>query len=86
VAFIGTNGLTVARGLSTPDPAEAAVKREMCRAGQQVVVLADHTKVGEDDAVRFASIDQVDALISDGGLQDPDRQALEDAGVEVVLA
>jgi DeoR family transcriptional regulator, fructose operon transcriptional repressor len=86
VAFIGTNGLTVARGLSTPDPAEAAVKREMCRAAQQVVVLADHTKVGEDDAVRFASLEEVDALVTDSGLAASDRQALEEAGVEVVLA
>ncbi|HYV01587.1 MAG TPA: DeoR/GlpR family DNA-binding transcription regulator [Actinomycetota bacterium] len=86
VAFIGTNGLTVARGLSTPDPAEAAVKREMCGAAQQVVVLADHTKVGEEAAVRFASIEEVDALVTDAGLAPGDRQALEEAGVEVVVA
>jgi DeoR family fructose operon transcriptional repressor len=86
VAFIGTNGLSVRRGLSTPDPAEAAVKRQMCRAAQQVVVLADHTKMGEEDAVRFASIEEVDALITDTGLAPADRQALEEAGVEVVLA
>jgi DeoR family transcriptional regulator, fructose operon transcriptional repressor len=86
VAFMGTNGLSVGRGLSTPDPAEAAVKREMCRAAQQVVVVADHTKVGEEDAVRFASIEEVDALITDAGLAPADRQALEEAGVEVVVA
>ena len=86
VAFMGTNGLTVARGLSTPDPAEAAVKREMCRAAQQVVVMADHTKVGEDAAVRFAPIDHVDALVTDAGLPLPERQTLEEAGVGVVVA
>jgi DeoR/GlpR family transcriptional regulator of sugar metabolism len=36
--------------------------------------------------VRFAAIDEFDVLISDGGLADADRRALEDAGVEVVLA
>lgn len=86
VAFIGTNGLSVARGLSTPDPAEAAVKRAMCRAAQQVVVLADHTKVGEEDAVRFAAIEEVDALVTDAGLAPAEVQVLEEAGVEVVLA
>ncbi len=86
VAFVGTNGLTVERGLSTPDPAEAAVKGAMSRAGQQVVVLADHTKVGEEDTVRFASIEQVDALVSDSGLAPAHVHALEEAGVEVVLA
>jgi DeoR family fructose operon transcriptional repressor len=86
VGFIGTNGLTVARGLSTPDPAEAAVKRAMCLAARQVIVLADHTKVGEEDAVRFAPIDQVDVLVTDSGLAKEDREALEDTGVELVLA
>jgi DeoR family transcriptional regulator, fructose operon transcriptional repressor len=86
VAFIGTNGLTVARGLSTPDPAEAAVKRAMCRAAQQVVVVADHTKVGQEHAVRFAALEEVDALVTDPGVTPSDREALEEAGVEVVLA
>ncbi len=86
VAFVGTNGLSAERGLSTPDPAEAAVKREMCRAAQQVVVLSDHTKIGEESAVRFAPIDQVDVLVTDTGLAATDREALEEAGVEVVLA
>lgn len=86
VAFVGTNGLTVERGLSTPDPAEAAVKGALCRAAQQVVVLADNTKVGEEDAVRFAPIEEVDVLVTDDDLPSAHREALEEAGVEVVLA
>lgn len=86
VAFVGTNALTVERGLSTPDPSEAAVKGGMCRAARQVVVVADHTKVGEEDAVRFASIEKVDVLVTDVGLPPIYREALEEAGVEVVLA
>jgi DeoR family transcriptional regulator, fructose operon transcriptional repressor len=86
VGFIGTNGLTAARGLSTPDPAEAAVKRAMCLAARNLIVLADHTKVGEEDAVRFASIDQVDVLVTDSGLPEEDREILRGAGLELVLA
>jgi DeoR family transcriptional regulator, fructose operon transcriptional repressor len=86
VGFIGTNGLTTTRGLSTPDPAEAAVKRAMCQAARQVIVLTDHTKIGEEDAVRFAPIDEVDVLVTDTGLAPWDREALEDVGVELVLA
>jgi DeoR family fructose operon transcriptional repressor len=55
-------------------------------SAQRVVALADHTKVGEENAVRFASIEKVDALVTDAGLSQADRQALEDAGVEMVLA
>jgi DeoR family fructose operon transcriptional repressor len=86
VAFVGTNGFSAERGLSTPDPAEAAVKHAICLAAAQTVVLADHTKLDQESAVRFAEIDEFDVLITDGGLAERDRRALEDAGVEVVLA
>lgn len=86
VAFVGTNGFSVERGLSTPDPAEAAVKRAICLASAQTIVLADHTKLGQETAVRFAAIDGFDVLVSDRGLPGADRRAFEDAGVEVVLA
>ena len=57
VAFLGTNGLSVPSGLSTPDPEEAAVKRAMTRSGQRVVVLADSSKIGRSHLVRFAPLD-----------------------------
>jgi DeoR family transcriptional regulator, fructose operon transcriptional repressor len=86
VAFVGTNGFSVERGLSTPDPAEAAVKRAICLAAAQTVVLADHSKLGQETAVCFAAIDGFDVLVSDRGLPEADGRAFEDAGVEVVLA
>jgi DeoR family transcriptional regulator, fructose operon transcriptional repressor len=86
VAFVGTNGFSVERGLSTPDPAEAAVKHAICLAAAQTIVLADHSKLDQESAVRFAAIDEFDVLISDGGLAEADRRVLEEADVEVVLA
>ena len=86
VAFVGTNGLTLDHGLSTPDPEEAAVKRAMVRAARRVVVLADSSKSGVESPVRFATLEQVDVLVTDDGIDSGDRAALERAGVEVVLA
>ena len=47
VAFAGTNGISTARGLTTPDLAEAAVKRALIASARRTVVLADHSKVGQ---------------------------------------
>jgi DeoR family fructose operon transcriptional repressor len=85
-AFIGTNALTVDRGLSTPDPEEAAVKRAMVAAGRQVVVLADSSKVGSEHLIRFAEVGDLDVLVTDDGLDAADAAALEVRGVEVVVA
>ncbi|RBY81658.1 D-beta-D-heptose 1-phosphate adenosyltransferase [Geodermatophilus sp. TF02-6] len=86
VAFLGANGITPAHGFTTPDEAEASVKRGMARSGQRVVVLADSSKLGREHLVRFASPDDVDVLVTDADVVPADVARLEDAGVEVVVA
>ena len=86
VAFVGTNGLSVAHGLSTPDASEAAAKNAMIRSAQRVVVLADSSKIVHESTVRFGDLDQVDVLITDDGLRDDDRATLEAHDIEVVVA
>ncbi|HUO74505.1 MAG TPA: DeoR/GlpR family DNA-binding transcription regulator [Solirubrobacteraceae bacterium] len=86
VAFVGTNGISVERGLTTPDVAEAAVKSAMLKAARRVVVLADHTKVGNDCFARFGSLDEVDTFITDDGLDVTVAGDLQAAGPRVVLA
>ncbi len=56
VAFIATNGLSIERGLTTPDPAEAATKGAMLSAARHVVLLADHTKFGQDHFAQVGAI------------------------------
>ena len=86
VAFMGTNGISAQRGLTTADRQEAAVKRSMMAAARRTVVLADHTKAGADHFASFARLDQVDLLVSDTGL-DPDlADEIAAAGPAVVLA
>lgn len=85
VLFLATNGFTAEVGLTTPDPAEAAVKRAAIAAARQVVLLADSAKAGQERFSRFGSFADVDVLITDTGL-DPAHQApIEAAGTEVVL-
>lgn len=86
VAFIGTNGITTERGLTTPDTTESAVKRAMIRAARRAVVLADHTKVGQDHLSRFATLDEIDTLITDSGLDAQLAEELRGQGPKVILA
>jgi DeoR family transcriptional regulator, fructose operon transcriptional repressor len=86
VAFLGTNGLSVERGLTTPDPAEAAVKRAMIASARRAVVLADHTKIGNDYLARFGTLADLDLLITDAGLDDDLVTDVEAAGLRVVRA
>lgn len=86
VAFVGTNGLSLSHGLSTPDSDEAAIKRAMVTSAHRVVVVADSSKVGREDLISFAPIDRVDVLITDSALRESDRAELLAHDVEVVTA
>ncbi|KUI24356.1 D-beta-D-heptose 1-phosphate adenosyltransferase [Mycobacterium sp. IS-1742] len=86
VAFIGTNGISLRHGLSTPDSEEAAVKRAMVQAANYVVVAADSSKVGREEFVSFASLSSVDTLVTDGEISDNYRRQFTERGVEVVIA
>jgi DeoR family fructose operon transcriptional repressor len=86
VAFLGTNGISVPHGFSTPDEAEAATKGAMVRAAQRAVVLADSSKLGREHLVRFAALEDVDALITDAEADPAAVAELEQAGIEVVVA
>ena len=86
VAFIATNGCSAQRGLTTPDPAEAAVKRAMIAAARRTVLLADHTKVGDVHFAAFAALSDIDVMITDTGLDDRLVAEIRAAGPEVIRA
>jgi DeoR family fructose operon transcriptional repressor len=86
VAFLGTNGISLERGLTTPDPAEAAVKRLMLGAARRRIFLADHSKVGLVRGSQHAEIGDIDLLITDDGLAASARKPLRRAGVDVSYA
>ncbi|MZD09585.1 DeoR family transcriptional regulator [Streptomyces sp. SID5785] len=68
VLFLGVHGISPEAGLSTPNLAEAETNRRLVQSARRVVVVADHTKWGTVGLSSFASLDQVDTLVTDGGL------------------
>lgn len=84
--FFGVKGLTLEEGLTDVDANEVAVKREMASRAKRVIAILDHSKLGRVGFVTFASIDQVDCVITDRGAPVDAVGALEAAGVEVVIA
>ncbi len=86
VLFLGTNGVSVGHGLTTPDRDEAATKRAMVASARRTVLLADATKIGVESSLRFATLEEIDVIITDDAISNAARHALEHAGVEVVVA
>ena len=85
-AFISGTGLSQDFGLSDTNVQEAGVKQAMLGAAREVILLADHTKIGIEALVKVAPIESVHRLVTDAGISPHDREALTRRGIEVVIA
>lgn len=68
VLFLGVHGISAEAGLSTPNLAEAETNRRLVQSARRVIVVADHTKWGTVGLSSFATLQQVDTLVTDAGL------------------
>jgi DeoR/GlpR family transcriptional regulator of sugar metabolism len=85
-AFISGNGLTAERGLTTPSLVVANVDRALAAAASEVVVLADHTKIGHDTMVQTVPLERMACLITDERADADELERIAAAGVRVVRA
>jgi DeoR/GlpR family transcriptional regulator of sugar metabolism len=81
--FLSGDGVTVDRGLTTPNVFAAATDQALMAAGRQVVVLADHTKLGHDTMCQTVPTSRMDVLVTDSGADREVRRLLAAAGVDV---
>jgi DeoR/GlpR family transcriptional regulator of sugar metabolism len=63
--FFGAHGLTVDAGLTDVSVEEAEVKQVVVGLCRQVMAVLDATKWGRAGVASFASLDQIDAIITD---------------------
>lgn len=84
--FLSGDGVTVERGLTTPNVFAAATDQAFAAAGRQVVVLADHTKIGHDTMCQTVPSDHIDVLVTDPGCDPAAIRRLTLAGVDVQVA
>ncbi len=85
-AFMGTIGLTAADGLTTTDPHEAFTKQEVMRRAGEVVLLADHAKIGQVSFAHAGALDDLDILVTDRGADRVFLKAARAKGVRIIEA
>ncbi len=84
--FLAVTGISLDFGLSHTNVAEVAVKQAMMRAAREVILLADHTKFGQESVMQIAPVTVVNKLITDNALPASVRLDMSKLGIEVILA
>jgi len=85
-AFLSGNGLSVERGLSTPNMMSASADRAIIATAEEVVVLADYTKIGVDAMFQTVPVTRMSAVVTDSRADEKVLDALRERGVEIHVA
>jgi DeoR family transcriptional regulator, fructose operon transcriptional repressor len=85
--LLGTNGLSLERGLTTTVYQECSINQTMIENTHgKVIVLADHTKMGRISNFVSAPLKSVDIVITDDKCPDSFVSGLESQGIQVIIA
>lgn len=84
--FLGVNGLSVRKGITTPDLSHAEVKRKMLEISNMKIVVCDSSKIGHIGLVAISQLNDIDKIITDSRIFPEDMSAIEECGVEVIVA
>jgi DeoR family transcriptional regulator, fructose operon transcriptional repressor len=83
--LLSVGGVT-AKGLFNSNLLLVETERAMMNCADEVVVVADHTKIGRQALAFLCGLEEVDTLIVDAGLPAEGRELLKDRGVRVLVA
>jgi DeoR/GlpR family transcriptional regulator of sugar metabolism len=84
-AILSVGGIT-AKGLFNSNLLLVETERQMMRCADEVVVVADHTKLGRQALAFLCELSAVDTLIVDAGISDEQRRLVEDVGPRLIIA
>lgn len=84
-AIMGVGGIT-ADGLFNSNGLLVETERAMMRSADELVVLADHTKIGKKALAFLCALAEVDTLIVDRAINAKQRAILETSDVRLIVA
>ena len=84
-AILGAGGI-VADGIYNSNLLLVETERQMMSCGQEVMIVADHTKFGRLALARLCGLEEVRHLVVDSGVPDDYRILLESSGVTIHVA
>ena len=84
--FLGVDGIDPEVGLTTPDVLEAQLSALMIRVSREVIAVADSSKFMQRSLSIIGKLDAMHKLITDDGIPQEMLDALDAAGVEVIIA
>lgn len=85
IGFVGADGVSVERGLSTNFVEAAEVSRTMSRHCDKTVLVVDSSKFGKSGFSQVMGLEEIDALVTDRGVPESVRSEFEKYIPEIIV-
>jgi DeoR family fructose operon transcriptional repressor len=82
--ILSVGGIT-AKGLFNSNVLLVETERQMLRCADEVVVVADHTKLGRQALAFLCDLSAIDTLIVDAGITLEQRRLIEEGGARLIV-
>lgn len=85
LAFVGTDGFTLERGMTTQLVEGAEIVKAMRAQAEETLLLADSSKYGRIGFVSVLGLGEVDGVITDSGLGEGPALSLSEASIKCTV-
>ncbi|TFJ92349.1 DeoR/GlpR transcriptional regulator [Lentibacillus salicampi] len=86
IMFTSANGLSAENGLADFNLYEVQLKKAIILKAESVVALIDSSKIEKSSSAVFASLDQIDKVITDKALSNDVSRKLDNKQVDVIIS
>ena len=83
--FLGVDGIDLEYGLTTTNSMEASLNKQMIKAAQKIIILADSSKFGKKGFGRICGLEDIDQIITDKGIDESTKIKLHKLNIDVTV-
>ncbi|MCD6116349.1 DeoR/GlpR transcriptional regulator [bacterium] len=84
--FLGVDGIDIKYGISTPNVEEAYLNKIMIKISKKSFVVADSSKFTKRSFALIAPLSDINTVITDKHVPQEEKDALENLGIDVIIA
>lgn len=83
-AFLGADAINLEYGITNRTLEEVAIKKAMIKSAEQIILVADHSKLNKKAFADVCEIDEIDTIVIDK-IDDNYRKIFNEKGINIII-
>ncbi|MCC7129678.1 MAG: hypothetical protein B6D39_08045 [Anaerolineae bacterium UTCFX2] len=84
--ILGARSISLTGGITNDIGPDISTERAILQIGREVIIAADYTKFNRVSTVNICPLSRIGKIVTDSGIPAHEKDAIEEAGVEVIIA